>query len=444
MIPQTLFNTNARVAAAAFCAVMTSSTLLAQPGRGPTAVVVAPVAERNLPASMRLVGTVLPNRTAIVAAEVSGVVAEFPATEGRFLKRGEVICAVDAHTAELRLAEAQARLGSLQKQLEELENGTRKEILEQLKAAAEEAQAIYDKWEFELKRVQDLWERHQGSEKEKHDTEMERLAARQRLSRATAAYQVSLKGPRKEELARARFDVAEQQAVVDRLERDVSKTKIAAPFDGFVVTKRTEVGEWIASGGPVCEMVALETVKVRADVPESVVPYASAGSAARLQIDALDLSIEAPISRLIPRAAEAARTFPVEIDLPNADHRILPGMFVWTYVPAGPSGKRMMVHKDAIVARGGSKQLFVIRENPAGEQMAMPLSVETGLEAGDEIEVRGAALRPGDLVVVRANERLFGPTPVTTKLLERAAAPPAMTDRSRVEPAPQPEKTNGS
>jgi hypothetical protein len=44
--------------------------------------------------------------------------------------------------------------------------------------------------------------------------------------------------------------------------------------------------------------------------------------------------------------------------------------------------------------------------------MAIPVSVETGLESGDEIEIRGTAVQPGDLVVCRANERMYGPTPV--------------------------------
>ena len=71
-----------------------------------------------------------------------------------------------------------------------------------------------------------------------------------------------------------------------------------------------------------------------------------------------------------------------------------------------------MVTKDAIVASGASKQVFVIRPGQQGGQMAVPVSVETGLEAGEEIEISSAAIRPGDMVVCRANERIYGPTPV--------------------------------
>jgi len=388
---------------------------------------VAPVVERDVPASIRLVGNVLAERRAVVAAEVSGLVVGLPAVEGQFVRSGEVLCELDPEPARLRLAEARARLGSLRAQLEELENGTRKETIEELAARVEEAQAILEKWEFERQRVAELFRNNQSSAKEKHDTEMEYLAARQRLTQAKAAYAVAVNGPRPEEIARARYNLAAQEAVVRQLERDLEKTKVRAPFDGFVVAKRTEVGQWVAAGGPVCELVAIDTVRVRADVPESAILFARRGAAATIEVEALRQTRAATITRVIPQATPAARTFPVEIDLPNDEHTLLPGMFVWAYVPAGPSGKRLMVPKDAIVARGASKQVFVVRSGPApgggppGSEatgsgpethLALPVPVTTGLELAGEIEIRASGIRAGDLVVVRANERLFGPTPV--------------------------------
>jgi len=390
--------------------------VLASPLHGQSApatpVGVTPVVQREVPASIKLVGTVLADRTAIVAAEVSGLVVGFPVREGQFLEKGAVLCELDAVSAGLRLEEARARLGGLRARLEELENGTRPELLRQLAAEVDEAKAIYDKWEFERERVKALFERNQSSAKEKHDTEMEYLAAKQRLSQTQAANEIAVNGPRKEQIARARFDVAAQQAVVQRLERDLEKTTIRAPFDGFIVARRTEVGEWIDDGGSVCEMIAIETVKIRADAPESTIAYARTGAPATVNIDALKRTMPATITRVIPRAEPTARTFPIEIDLANEDHTLLPGMFVWTHVPAGPRGKRLMVHKDAIVSRGLAKQVFVIRPGENGAEMAIPTPVTTGLEVAGEIEIQGPGIQPGDLVVARANERLFAPTPV--------------------------------
>lgn len=382
----------------------------AQP-RGAMPVVVAPVVEQQVPLSLRLVGTVRPNQAATIAAEVSGVVATFEADDGDFLKKGDVICRIDDTVAKLRLAEAHATLASLQAALEELENGARVEDIARLEAQVAEAEALLSKWEFERQRVRALYERGQSSDKERHDTEMEYKAASRRLTQAQAELDKARNGARPEEIARAKQAVAAQEAVVRRLDRNVRKTSVRAAFDGALVQKRTEEGEWIEEGGAVCRMLALDVVRVRVDVPERAVAFARAGALASIEIEALGKSRSATITRVIPEATPSARTFPVEIDLDNADHTLLPGMFVWARVPAGPDEKRLMVPKDAIVARGTNAQVFVVQAQ-GDVEMATPTPVTTGLEINDRIEVHAAGLKVGDRVVTRANERLMGPTPV--------------------------------
>lgn len=241
---------------------------------GPSPVVVAPLVERDIPATVRLVGTVLPDRRSVVAAETSGIVATFVANEGQLLKAGEAIATLDARVAELKLEEAKALLGGYEAKLAELEAGTREEQLRRQRALVDEAQAIFEKWKHENERVQALAERSQSNEKERHDTEMEFRAAERRLAQCSADFDMWTNGPRKEEIARARHDAAAQRAITRRLARDLEKTTIPAPFDGFVVSKRSEVGEWLEAGSAVCELVAIGTVKVRADAPEGTIPFA--------------------------------------------------------------------------------------------------------------------------------------------------------------------------
>jgi multidrug efflux system membrane fusion protein len=270
---------------------------------------------------------------------------------------------------------------------------------------------MLDKWTFERERVRRLEESDRSNPKEVNDTEMEYWAAERRYAQAQAMLDLAREGARTEERERAAAEVSAQEAVVRRLERDLAKTEIRAPLDGFVVVKRTELGEWIEAGGPVCEMVSIETVRVRADVPESAIPFAAVGARATFDIEALGLTLSQPIARVIPRAITTARTFPIEIDVPNAEHKLLPGMFVWVNVPSGAPGKRLMVSKDAIVPRGREKTLFIVRPGERGA-VAMQVPVETGLEIGGEIEIRGPGISAGDQVVARANERLFPFAPV--------------------------------
>lgn len=385
---------------------------VAAQGPPPMQVGTCPITEREMAVTSKLVGTVLAERTSTVASEVAGPIAELLVREGDFLRRGDVICRLDSEIATYRLAEAEATLLAKRERLAELVNGTRPEELRRWKAAVAEAQALHDRWEYENRRVQALYDKDAGSPTERHNTEMEFLAAARRLEQTKAIFEEAENGARAEVVAQSRAEVAAQEAIVSRLKRELDRTTVRAPFDGFVTARYAEPGEWIELGGEVVDMVGMETVRIRADVPESFIPFARAGEAASVDVEALSLRLPGQVTRVIPQATAAARTFPLEIDLPNADHRLLPGMFVWAHVPSGPPGKRMMVHKDAVVVRGGTNTVYVIRTDDKGAQTAIPVTVETGIEVVGEVEIRGVGLEGATQAVCRANERLYGPGPV--------------------------------
>lgn len=406
-----------------------ASCALAQPGAAPTPVIVAPIEQRDLPASISLVGTVLPLRSAVIASEVSGLVVGMEAIEGRSVRAGDMLVQLDPAVLTLRLDEARARLDELSASLEMLENGTRAEELDRLAAAVAEAEAIAERWRFETERLANLPQQALAP-KERHDAAMELVAAQRRLAQDQARLTQAKNGARREELAIARATVAAQKAVVGRLARDLELTHVRAPFDGLVLMRRTELGQWIEPGGPVCELVAVDVVKIRVDVPEFAVRFSGPGQPATIEIEALGETFTAEIARVIPQANPAARTFPVEIDLPNPQRRLLPGMFVRAQVPRGPSGPRLLAPRDAIVLQGLNKQVWVVRSVGDGPPMAMPVPVTTGLQAGTLVEVIGEGLQAGDQVVVRANERLFMPGPVAPTPMSGAAPESgAMTGR---------------
>lgn len=396
--------------------------VMAQPGRGPTPVLVTSVLEREAPPSIRLVGTILAERTSTVASEVAGIVAKLDVREGQLLQFGDVICALESEPAQYAMAEAQGTLQQFQERLAELKNGTREEVLRRLDAAVAESKALFDKWAFEKQRVSKLFELGQSNPKERHDTEMEYLAAERRLSQSTAALEEARNGPRREEIAAAAFAVAAQEARARVARWNLDHTQIRAPFAGYITARHTEVGAWLDTGGAVCDLVALSVVRARVDVPESAIRFAHPGAPVSIEVEALGTALTAQVTRVVPQANAAARSFPIEIELSNPDHKLLPGMFVWAHVPSGATGKRLMVSKDAIVADGLSKKIFVVRTVPDQPAMALPMQVTCGMESDGLIEVTAPGLAAGDLVVARANERLFGPTPVIPTPLESAGS----------------------
>jgi len=322
---------------------------------------------------MRLVGTIRPRLRSVIAAEVSGLVAEYPVDIGDEVRKGQIVCKLRSVTRVAEHAEAVSRLAELD-------------------AALEEANAMLDKAVFESQRMTALWEEKRATEKEYTDARADHRAAAGRARQAENALNT-------------------QKAVVEVLADNLSQTEIRAPFDGVVVTKRTEVGAWVEQGGEIAELVDLSIVRARVNVPEAIIGHCKVGCDALVRVDALKSDHSAKITRVVPDADERARTFPVEVDVENPQRELRAGMFVSVAMPSGPSGKRLVVPKDAVVVRGAGRILFVVREGEKGAT-AMPVPVSIISEVRDLVAVEASGLSAGDRVVIRGNEYMFAPGPV--------------------------------
>ncbi|MCP4590580.1 MAG: efflux RND transporter periplasmic adaptor subunit [bacterium] len=405
--------------------VMGSSAAFAQMPR--TKVVVERAQTRALPATMRLVATVRPVVRSVLGSEVEGLVVEMPAREGDLMERDGVVCRLNGETLAAQLASARANLGALQARLKELQTGTRAEELARLKAALEEAKARHVQWTQEVQRVEGLQSKSRSNPKEVWDTEAEYRAAEQRMLSAQAAYDEGVNGPRAEVIAQASFAVAEQAAVVERIERDLAKTVIRAPFSGHVVRREAERGQWVERGGAIVELIDLSSVLVRVDAPEQAFPYVHVGDEARLRVDALGAVFTGRIKHVIPQADEASRTFPVEVVIDNADGRLKGGMIAWATLITGPERDAVAVPKDAVDVRGGTAHVCVVMPTEQG-LTAIPTAVTTGADIDDWIAVTSGNVAPGTQVVVRGNERISFPTPVEFSGEESPDTPPPASE----------------
>ncbi len=364
-------------------------SLCSAQGFGPTSVLAATVEQQPVARTIDLVGTIHPRLRTVVASEVEGLVAALAVDRGDRVEKGMLLCRLRATRIRCSFAESQARLA-------------------ELKALEAVGAAELRKAEYECERTSRLYKNEQCAEKEYIDAQADRDAARARLEQAEHA-------------------AAAQEAVVSRFADDLDRAEIKAPCDGYIVDKRTELGSWVNRGGDVVELVDLSTVRVWVDVPEEVIAYCGKEEPVQVTVDALGgRAFAGKISRVVPDADERARTFPIEIDVPNPKGELKAGMFVRASVPAGPRQDRLVVPKDAVVVLGPASIVYVVRPGESGS-MAMPLPVEIVSEIVDRVAVASAGLAPGDQVVIRGNENMLGrPTPVIVSAPpgERKSQPP--------------------
>lgn len=383
-------------------------------------VVITEAKMLNAPATITVVGTVEPFRRSRVSAEIAGLVQEMPTREGDSIEAQGSICQLNRDTIVLRLEEERARLASLQARHEELLAGTRPEELTRLQALFDETLAEYERWQFEMTRIEKLYQGRDSNAKEYNDTRAEFRRAERRRIAANAAYDLAEAGPRQEVIAQAAFAVAQQHAVVKRIETDLRKTNILAPFSGFIVERMVEIGEWIDVGDPVVEVVDLSKVLVSVQVPETALPFLKKGADAGVKIDALKRYYTGQIKHIMRQADRNARTFPVKIEIANQDGLLAAGMFARVTLPAGPEGSVLAVPKDSVLVKDGVSYVGIIMPGREGQINGMLTPVTLGTEVTlhdyeirDWVSVTSGRVQPGSKVVIKGTERILPfPTPV--------------------------------
>ena len=324
----------------------------AQPpkGRPPTPVRVAEVVNRTVQRTVELVGTVEPWRRSIVAGELAALVEKFPVEEGMAVKRGGMLAQLrtDTLTIQLNAAEATHR----------------------------ESEARYQQAKKDLARIKTLFAKELITQKEYDDAVTQEAALALRLAQLESAL----------------------LQVKDRLK----KARVVAPFDGWVVKEFTEVGQWIQAGGPIVELVDLSRVQVEVPLPERYVGEIKVGASVSATFDGLrGFQASGKVFSVLAQADRNSRTFPIKVELPNADLMIKSGLVSRVILQVGAPYEALVIPKDALVLRGGTEFVFVMKDGSVTQVPVVGIN-----HVNSEVEVSGP-LEPGMIVVVEGNERLF-------------------------------------
>jgi RND family efflux transporter MFP subunit len=315
------------------------------------------VEQREVRPYVRLIGTSRAFRRSLVASEVAGRVVAVEARRGERVERNGTLTRIDPTVFRLRLEEARAQL--------------------------REARANQENLELELERTRTLLEQKSISNREYDDARFRARAAESRI-----------------EALKAR---------IETLEHDLSRCTVRAPFGGFVVEEHTELGQWVREGGTIAEIADIDPILVTVPVPDRYVRHVAEGQALSLRFDGLGEGADrtGEVRSVVPVGNEEARTFPVEILVPNPEGDLLSGFSCRVLVPVGEEETRLLVPKDAVVpGEAGSFHLFAVREG-----RAVRVEVDKGQDHDGSVAVRGP-VEPGDAVVVEGNERLFPGQPV--------------------------------
>jgi RND family efflux transporter MFP subunit len=377
-------------------------------------VVVARVEQQKLALGQSFVGTVYPARVSDVGSAVDGRVAKLPFVEGQHLAAGQPIAELLRGLLEIEKAGAVAELDRRRHVLAELKAGSRPEEIDQRRASVQGLEAREEYARSRLERLRRLAERGTSTADELLDGETEFRQVEADLRSSRAALNLAEAGPRSEQIAQAAAAVAAQEAEVERIDDQLGKHTIRSPFEGWVVGRFTEEGQWLSRGGLVARIAELSRVEVEVQVPELAIASLATGMDVRLEFDAArDQTWIGRVERVVPQADLLSRSFPVKVMLENRIINGQPvlrgGMLARAWLPVGKTGLATIVPKDALVLGTGDPLVFVVDPSPspapAGTGVVRPVRVSLGATMGGGVEIM-SPIELGSLVVIRGNERL--------------------------------------
>jgi RND family efflux transporter MFP subunit len=314
-------------------------------------VEVAAVVKTDLSREIEVTGEVIPAAEVNIAPQITGVarVASINAKVGQSVNRGTVLFELDRTDFENGLRNAEAALYIAETNLE----------------AAEKA----------YQRAKDLFEANAMSQAEYEGAE--------------TGYKI----------ARAQYDQAE--VARDTAQKNLVEATVTAPVSGRVAYLDVEVGEMVGPQAPVAGVVRLNPVRVKLNLSENVVGSVAVGQEVGVTVDAAGKTAAGTVCSVAPKIDRTTRAFPVEVEIPNSDGKILAGMVAKIRLATGASKGALVVPAAAVLKSSGESMVFVVKDGVVEER-----AVTTGFSSKDRVEVL-TGLSESEEVIVTGN-RLVG------------------------------------
>jgi RND family efflux transporter MFP subunit len=333
-----------------FIILFSASNLSAQgakPGVSPpAAVVVSEVKDGFVAPEAEFVGTVFYLEVSDVAAEVNGRIEVVSFEEGQRIKTGHVLVRLNADLVEKNLKGA--------------------------KASYEQAISELEKARSDFQRIENLYQRQVVPEQVYDENRFKVKSLEKRAE--------SLK------------------AEVERLEVELQKKVIKAPFNGVVIKKHVDRGEWLSPGSSVATMARDEIVDIVVEVPEEITRFIRSGVEVRVKAGGRETV--GKIFALIPRGDIATRTFPVKVRMNNS-LSLVEGMEARVVLPANDRRRCLIVPRDAVLNLLGQNVVFAIVDSKANLIAVRVIGYQ-----GNSVGVEAERLAEKMKVVVKGNERL--------------------------------------
>jgi len=207
--------------------------------------------------------------------------------------------------------------------------------------------------------------------------------------------------------ARAKHAIAVEN--LKRTQTFQEYAKLTAPFAGVITKRWVDPGAFIpaatssssAKSAAVVTLMDFSRVRVDIAVPETEVPRVEVGVPASLSVSEIPgKTFEGTVTRIAYALDDATKTMGAEIEIPNPDGALRPGMYASVRILLERRTDALLVPAEAVITQKGQPFAFTVAEGKARK-----VALRTGLDDGVHVEVL-AGLAPGDRVVIAGAQGL--------------------------------------
>jgi len=347
----------------------------------PRQVKTAKVVEMPVGETVTVNGTLAAYDRTTVGMKVPGRLQTISVDLGSIVHKGQAIAQLEQQDYKLRVQQTEAALAQARARLGLSPDGTDDRVSSEETGTVRQAKAVLEDAKSKRDRAAKLVQQGVIPHAEYDTVDADYKVA---LSR----YQDAL-----EEIRNRQGLLAQRRSELALAKQQLADTIVYSPMEGVVQDKKTSVGEYLAAGAPVVDVVRIDPLRLRVEVPERESHNVRNGQSVRVTVEGDANSYLGYIKRLSPTISEQNRVLAVEADVRN-NGRLRPGAFVKAEIVTNQSNTAVTVPANAIVTFAGIEKVLMVENGQAVEK-----TVTTGRRGPDWVEIK-AGVNVGQTVVV--------------------------------------------
>jgi len=355
---------------------------------GQTAVTVGvtKVVKKTLSRQLTLSSELVPFQEIDVYAKESGYIKDLRVDYGTHVKAGQIMAVLEIPELQAQIEEDQAEIKSVTDQVVRAEHELKR------------YEAQYKALHLEYTRLNGVFETQPGivAQQEVDDAQGKDLAAAAQVDAGQAALAAA-----QSQLAAAKAKLTRDQALFDY-------SRITAPFPGVVTERYANLGTLMQAGTgsstqamPLVRLSEDDLFRLVIPVPESYVRFIRAGDSVNVRVPSLNRSFPGKVARFSVDVREDTRTMHTEVDVPNPQRVLIPGLYAEAELGLEQKENVSTVPVQALNHEVDKTTVFVV--NHDGQLEDRP--VQVGLETASDAEII-SGLREGEQVVVSDHSAL--------------------------------------